>query len=47
MITVKAKISIRVKFNADKSQGAAPYEAACLVLCQNVSLIPNSIAQRG
>lgn len=47
MIKVKAKISIRVKFNADKSQGAAPCEAACRVLCQNVGFITNSIAQRG
>lgn len=47
MIKVKAKISIRVNFNAVKGQGAAPCEAACLVLCHNVGFITNSIGQRG
>lgn len=32
MIKVKAKISVRVKLNADKNQYVAPYEAASLVL---------------
>lgn len=47
MINVKAKISIRINLNADKGQGAAACEAACLVLCHSVGFITDSIAQRG